>query len=56
MGETHARPNLFPPQIAGQIRIRPVLVRKDRIRAVGWQRMVEIVFDGSVETEFALVN
>ena len=49
MSEAHARRDLFPAQIASQIRVRFVLVREDRIGAVGRQRTIEVVFDGSVE-------
>src|SRR5579859_803991 len=54
MGEAHAGCDLLPAWINGQIGIRTVLVREDRIRAVGRQRMIEIIFDGSVEVELTL--
>ena len=56
MGQAHTRRDLFPARIVGQILIRPVLVRENRIGAIARQRLVEIVLDGRVEVELALID
>ena len=56
MGQAHARRDLLPARIVGQILVGSVLVRKDRIGAISRQRLVEIVLDRRVEVEFALID
>ncbi len=56
MSQAHTRRDLFPAGVVGQILIRPVLVRENRIWAIARQRFVQIVLERRVELEPALID
>src|SRR3984885_1390409 len=56
MGQGHTWRDLFPARIVCQILVWPVLVRENRIGAVARQGLVEIVLDGCIEVDLALIN
>src|SRR5450755_3827762 len=56
MGQAHARRDLYPAWIVGQILVRPVLIRKNWIGTIRRKRLVQVVLKWGVEFEFALIH
>src|ERR1035438_2407672 len=56
MRKTHARRKFSPAWIVGKILVGSIFVMKDRIGAITWQWLVEIVFDRCVQLELSLIN
>ena len=56
MSQAHTRSDPLPAQIAGKILVWSIFVRKNRIRAIARQRLVEVVLNWSVKVKLALID